>query len=81
MNIVKQYGVNWMQHANCKNMDTNLFFADDGHQYVDFALDVCYSCDVRTECLNYAMRHHIDDGLWGGLTPTQRRKLRHHVSS
>jgi WhiB family redox-sensing transcriptional regulator len=37
-------------------------------------------CPVRTECLEYALRHNVADGIWGGLTYPERkehRRIRH----
>lgn len=31
---------------------------------------------MREECLAYAMESDEPDGVWGGLTPVQRRALR-----
>ncbi len=33
-------------------------------------------CAVRAECLNYALQHHIDDGIWGGTSGRERANLR-----
>lgn len=36
---------------------------------------VCSDCPVKAECLDYALRNHISDGTWGGLSPGQRTVL------
>lgn len=36
------------------------------------AQQVCSLCPVRVECANYAIKHKIPHGIWGGLTETQR---------
>ena len=36
------------------------------------ALQVCRSCPVRRECLDFAVQNHPIDGLWGGETWSQR---------
>ena len=74
--------MNWMSKANCKDMDTELFFPDNGQTISKFVREVCQSCDVRTECLNYALRHGLTDGMWGGYSPRERRGMRSsHVYS
>lgn len=37
---------------------------------------VCARCLVRTECLTYALDHGVVEGVWGGATENERRKLR-----
>jgi WhiB family transcriptional regulator, redox-sensing transcriptional regulator len=43
------------------------------------AIDVCRSCPVRAECLEYSLRHGSDFGVygvWGGMVEGERRLLR-----
>ncbi|MEA2829070.1 MAG: WhiB family transcriptional regulator, redox-sensing transcriptional regulator [Actinomycetota bacterium] len=66
---------NWRQQSACRDLDTNIFFpatdADAGP-----AKAVCAACPVREECLEYAIATRQDDGVWGGLDETERRRLR-----
>jgi len=39
------------------------------------AVRVCQRCPVQESCLDYALTHDIDFGVWGGLTERQRRTL------
>lgn len=39
------------------------------------AINMCNSCDVREQCLEYALQHDERDGIWGGKTPRERAKL------
>lgn len=39
------------------------------------ALEVCDRCEVRAECLNYALTHGERDGIWGGTTAKQRLRI------
>lgn len=39
-------------------------------------LPVMGPCPVRRECRDYAMRHRIVDGVWGGTDPKDRRNIR-----
>lgn len=36
---------------------------------------VCASCPVRTECLTEALERNERDGIWGGLTTSERDAL------
>jgi len=71
----------WMDHANCRNMDTSLFFLADqtGAQYSSFAKEVCAECDVSQNCLDYANENMFDYGMFGGLSPKQRSRYRARV--
>lgn len=47
--------------------DTTPFYED--------ARAICALCPMREECLDYAMEHHIRFGMFGGLTPIERRRI------
>jgi WhiB family redox-sensing transcriptional regulator len=66
----------WMVAALCAQVDGDLFFADKGdwNQTIQAKL-VCRECPVRTECLLYALENNETHGVWGGMTPTQRKEL------
>jgi WhiB family transcriptional regulator, redox-sensing transcriptional regulator len=66
----------WMGDANCKNMDTNLFFPTNGQNVDPFALEVCGSCTVTNECLWYANETHANFGVFGGLSYKGRMRWR-----
>jgi WhiB family redox-sensing transcriptional regulator len=34
---------------------------------------VCDGCEVREDCLEHALTHHETLGIWGGLSPRERR--------
>ncbi|MES8969273.1 WhiB family transcriptional regulator, partial [Cutibacterium acnes] len=37
---------------------------------------ICESCEVRQECLEYALANDERFGIWGGLSEMERRRLR-----
>jgi len=57
-----------------------LFFPHQGESgrgsHTDPAKAVCAGCDVRTECLTYALDNHIIYGTWGGVSERGRRGMR-----
>lgn len=66
----------WRQQGSCIDEDPELFHpVGDGPaarlQTVE-ARDVCNSCPVRTLCLEWAMAHHPQAGIWGGITEDER---------
>lgn len=64
----------WQLKALCTDTDPELFFPERG-ELGKAAKRVCWSCEVRTECLNYAINHGERHGIWGGLTEQRRREL------
>jgi hypothetical protein len=67
---------NWINNANCKGMDTNLFFPHSGANLTAFVTEVCDTCTVQEECLWYANETHSDSGIFGGMAPKKRMKWR-----
>jgi WhiB family redox-sensing transcriptional regulator len=66
----------WMAAARCRNVDPDLFFPTKGGPDVTaHAKAVCAQCPVRTECLEYAVENQERYGVWGGLSPKERRPL------
>lgn len=75
----------WMADAACRGMDPELFFPERGED-TRTARQVCFSCSVRSHCLDYALDNKEGYGVWGGLsvrgreTLTGRRMTRGRVS-
>ena len=40
------------------------------------AKKICSECPVKKTCLDYAMSVPFDSGIWGGLTPNERLRVR-----
>jgi WhiB family redox-sensing transcriptional regulator len=64
-----------MADALCAQVDTELFFPEKGSS-VRSAKTVCRRCDVRKECLEYAINTGQRFGVWGGKSERERRSLR-----
>ena len=65
----------WMQESLCREMDPEFFFPSDGVG-VEAAKTVCMRCPARLKCLEYALRNRIDQGVWGGTSERERRRIR-----
>jgi WhiB family transcriptional regulator, redox-sensing transcriptional regulator len=64
----------WPIDAACReHPNPELWFPERG-QTTERARDICYGCRVRDECLRYAIEHDVDAGIWGGLSPQERRQ-------
>ena len=65
----------WRLKAECLDADPEVFFPILGSNGLE-AKRICARCEVRDECLDYAMEHRIDDGVWGGTSAVERERLR-----
>ncbi|HJY69369.1 MAG TPA: WhiB family transcriptional regulator [Streptosporangiaceae bacterium] len=66
-------GCELLDGAACAGMDAQLFFGPDGERPQERemreakATAVCTRCQVRAQCLDYALRNSVKRGMWGGL--------------
>ena len=65
----------WTTAALCAQVDSELFYPEAGAPNRD-AKQVCAGCNVRAECLAYAIAHRERCGVWGGTTERERRRMR-----
>ncbi|WP_418276162.1 WhiB family transcriptional regulator [Isoptericola jiangsuensis] len=65
----------WQERALCAQTDPEAFFPEKGGSTRE-AKKVCTSCEVRAECLDYALENDERFGIWGGLSERERRKLK-----
>ena len=49
-------------------------FGDTSHYY-ERGRAVCEQCPIRERCLEVAMSNRERYGMWGGLTPLERRRI------
>jgi WhiB family transcriptional regulator, redox-sensing transcriptional regulator len=67
--------LSWQERALCAQTDPEAFFPEKGGSTRE-AKRVCLSCDVRSQCLEYALAHDERFGIWGGLSERERRRLK-----
>ncbi len=66
----------WRQHARCLGADPDVFHPPpDADDAADAAKAVCLLCPVREACLEHAITAREKQGVWGGLTERERRRL------
>ncbi|MCU1395639.1 MAG: WhiB family regulatory protein [Ilumatobacteraceae bacterium] len=65
----------WSRSAICETADPDLFFPQPGTD-TTYARSMCKACPVRRQCLDYALETKQKFGIWGGMTESQRRRLR-----
>jgi WhiB family transcriptional regulator, redox-sensing transcriptional regulator len=64
----------WMAEGSCRVYPPNKFFPSDGAG-VDRARKICATCPVAQQCLEYALEHRIEHGVWGGCSERERRRI------
>lgn len=65
----------WREQAKCAMQgDPDLFYATTMTAIRDARM-VCSGCPVRRECLTDAVESNLRDGVWGGLTESERRRI------
>jgi WhiB family redox-sensing transcriptional regulator len=74
----------WRQRAACRDIDTDFFFPNgetgEALAQAEAAKAVCAGCQVRPECLDFAMVTNQPYGIFGGLTEADRKTLRRRRS-
>ena len=65
----------WQERALCAQTDPEAFFPEKGGSTRE-AKKVCLGCEVRGDCLEYALAHDERFGIWGGLSERERRRLK-----
>jgi hypothetical protein len=65
----------WQARALCAQTDPEAFFPEKGGSTRD-AKRICARCEVKENCLQYALDHDERFGIWGGLSERERRKIK-----
>ena len=66
----------WRLKAACRGLEPTIFYPDPDVE--DDALPakaVCSECAVLESCLEYALGFREKDGIWGGCTERERRRI------
>lgn len=64
----------WRQRAACRGLDPDIFFPVSDEE-AEEAKEVCAVCPVRHACLEHALAHREREGVWGGATERERRRI------
>ena len=75
VDAVDESVLSWQSEALCAQTDPEAFFPEKGGSTRD-AKRICESCDVRTQCLEYALANDERFGIWGGMSERARRRLK-----
>ena len=70
----------WRDKASCRSVDPDLFFpvgtTGIALVQIEHAKAVCQTCQVKTQCLEFAISTNQESGVWGGTSEEERRALR-----
>ena len=70
----------WRKDAACAGSENDAFFpAGEDETLAAPAKAVCAACPVREACLQYALATNQTEGVWGGMTGSERRRLRRRL--
>jgi WhiB family redox-sensing transcriptional regulator len=66
--------IDWRTRGACKGLDPSIFYPEDEDD-ADEAKVVCSQCTVRVACLEHALARREKQGVWGGCTERERRRI------
>src|ERR1700754_4960531 len=76
--------MDWRHRSACLDEDPELFFPIGNTcpaiLQIEEAKQVCRRCEVREQCLQWALEAGQDHGVWGGLSEDERRALKRRNS-
>lgn len=64
----------WKLGGACRFASTDLFYPASESE-ADPAKEICRSCRVQEQCLEYALSAREPEGVWGGYTFAERRSI------
>lgn len=64
----------WNERAACRGLDPLIFFPLTDEE-ADAAKSVCGQCAVVEACLEHALGAREREGVWGGCTERERRRI------
>jgi WhiB family redox-sensing transcriptional regulator len=66
----------WRKRGACRGLDVEIFYppTEDDLDAAE-AKEICAECPVRQACLEHALAHREHEGIWGGTTERERRRI------
>ena len=64
----------WLDRGACRGLDPEIFYPETDEES-ERAKKVCGSCSVQEACLEHALAHREKEGVWGGATERERRRI------
>lgn len=69
----------WQLDASCRGQPSDTFFGAEEAPVDEFeaaAKKICVHCPVILNCREHAIRTREPHGIWGGLSPLERKQQR-----
>lgn len=66
-----------MSRGRCRGMQ-DLFGSEEKVDVIR-AKEVCKTCPVKSECLDFALRYNERALVWGGMTPYERQRVQRNI--
>ena len=64
----------------CTTYSTDIFYPEEyEEENVAQAKTICNDCWIKDKCLAYALGTNEKEGVWGGTTPIERKRIRRRV--
>jgi WhiB family redox-sensing transcriptional regulator len=72
--VILPMNLSWRQRGACRGVDPDIFYPPSDEE-AGPAKAICAQCPVREACLEYALANRERDGVWGGATERERRRM------
>ena len=72
--VTSIHEVRWRDGGACRGLDPSVFYPETD-EAAEIARAVCESCNVRVACLEFALSSREKQGVWGGCTERDRRRI------
>ena len=70
----------WRDDSACSGADSDVFFPPGEDESLAMqAKKICALCPVQEKCLQYALATNQTEGVWGGMSSGDRRRLRRRL--
>lgn len=66
--------ISWRTLGACRGLEPSIFYPEDDEAAEEAKL-VCADCKVRVACLEHALTIREKQGVWGGATERERRRI------
>ena len=70
----QQIAASWRKRAACRGVDPEVFYPVTDEE-AGAARSICSTCPVREACLEHALAAREREGIWGGATERERRRI------
>lgn len=67
--------LSWRLRGACRGLDPEIFYPSSEEDDIHRAKAVCDNCSVQQQCLEFALASRESEGIWGGATEKERRRI------